>query len=130
MMRPKNIKSKNVLSRSRTQVKGLTDRPAIEAGMPTRLVKLSELLAEAIAAESTQEEAKKALVAATGKLNDLLFVLREKVRANVAVAAMLVGPYSAEISELGGKPRKAGRRGSKTGAKESAAPSSATTNVA
>ncbi len=127
MMRPKTIKPKKVLSRARTQVQGLTDRPAIDAGMPIPLVKLSGLLAEAIAAESAQEEAKKALVAATGKLNDTLFVLRETVRANVAVAAMLVGPYSAEMSELGGKPRKVGRRRSKTGAKESAAPSDPTT---
>ena len=130
MMRPKSIKSKDVLSRARSQVKGLTDRPAVDAKVPTPLDPLTAMLAEAIKAESTQEEAKKNLVAATGKLNDTLFTLREAVRANVAVAAMLVGPYSAELSELGGKPRKLGRRGAKKGAGESAAPPDATAHVA
>ncbi len=126
MSNQRYISPKLVAGKARTQIECFTKHPDLEKGMPSPLTDLSASFEETLALEAAQESLKKKLVLATRAVGRARFVLREKLRANLAIAALRYGPDAEAVELLGGKPRGGGRRKIKEGTEGATLPSAST----
>lgn len=103
------VSVKTVSDKARIQLECFKTHPELAKGMPISPDALALAFDEVAAAQAAQERLKKSLLLMTQAVQRTLFVLREKLRANLAIAALLHGHASEAITLLGGKPRGGGR---------------------
>lgn len=107
-----HVSSKGIVKGVVQQKEALKARPGLDTGLPCPLAALEAATGKIDRLVAAQEAARQAAKLATDAVQQALFEVRGKLNANKAAAAMLFGPYSPEFVLLGGKPRKARRKGS------------------
>ena len=105
---PKYITAKPVNAKAVTQIECFKQHPELALGMPIPLDELTRSFDEIAVVEAEQQQLKKSLALATKRVQRARWVMREKLRANLAIAALRHGPASEAIVLMGGKPRGGG----------------------
>ena len=104
-MRTSPLRFKRELDRAALQVQGMLDHAELGKGMPFSIDRIEAVVAALLAALSRQRRIRNASKLATSRLGRVLAEQRAKNKANLAFAAGKLGANSAELTDLGGKPR-------------------------
>ncbi len=104
-MRTSPLRFKRELDRAALQVQGMLDHAELGKGMPYSIERIEAVIAALLAALSRQRRIRNASKLATSRLRRILAELHAKQKANLVFAASKIGANSAELTDLGGKPR-------------------------
>lgn len=105
-MRTSHLPSQRELARAALQVQGIKDHAELGKGMPYSIADIEAVVAALVDALARRHRLNGASLVATSRLGRTLKELAVRVQANVAYAASRLGPSSAELLDLGGRPRK------------------------